>query len=360
MIAVSKSLGATVANGALLLAVVNTVTDGTNPTGGVLFDPFAASFVILDVNGGTIVAKTALDLVANRLGVGRYAAAWNASAVAVGQYEVVWYYTATSMSAEASFSQEFEVVAKPYASSPYCSVYDLRAEGVTTAMGSDAVVQGWIARAGKYIEQLTGQSFVPVYKTLTLNGRETRALLLGEPIIAMDSVSVDYFTIFGSNTLIIPGETLRVFNRHITGMINPDDRKNPKIEFVHGGDLAGLQFSEQANSGFLLSQLIWPAGVQNIQLAGIFGYTEADGSFVGQTPFLIREAAKLLVVMLMPQMIDQDGRAETAQRDRLIQENTRDQGFQLTAPWLKGGLTGNWQIDSILADFTRPPAMGAA
>ena len=204
------------------------------------------------------------------------------------------------------------------------------------------------------------RSFVPNYKTFQLNGRETRTVFLGEPIIGLENVFIDYFTVFGANSLVIPGETLRVFNRHLSGLINPDDRKNPKLEFVHGNDLGGLAFSEQANSGFLLSQLIWPAGVKNIEITGIFGYTEADGSFLGQTPFMIREATKMLVVMLMPQMIDQDGRAEAGQRDRLIQENTRDQGFQLTAPWLKGGLTGNWMVDSILVDFMRPPSMGAA
>ena len=48
----------------------------------------------------------------------------------------MWYYTAISGGPEVNFSQEFEVVAKPYASAPYCSVYDMRAEGLTTQQRS--------------------------------------------------------------------------------------------------------------------------------------------------------------------------------------------------------------------------------
>jgi hypothetical protein len=353
MIAVSKSLGATVANGALALAVQD--------VNGMLTDVFSASVQILTAAGTEVLAKTALDVaVVNRLGLGRYAATWTPGSAAVGQYTVRWYYKLLSASVEQSFDQEFELVAKPYATAPYCSVYDLRAEGLLSSTADDAKVQSWIARASKYIEQFTGQVFVPVYKAMALNGRESRALLLGEPIIGLESVAIDYFTIFGANSVVIPGETLRVFNRHLAGMVNPDDRKNPQLRFVSGGDLGGVNFAEQANSGFLLSQLIFPFGIRNIQVTGLWGYTEADGSFVGQTPFMIREAAKMLVVRLMPQMIDQDGRAEAGQRDRVIQENTRDQGFQFAAPWLKGGLTGSWDIDSILVDHKRPPAMGAA
>lgn len=353
MIAVSKSLGATVANGALALAVQN--------GNGILTDVYAASVQILDSSGGSVLAKTALDVAnVNHVGVGRYAAAWAPGSAAVGQYTVRWFYTLVASGPEQSFDQEFELVAKPYASAPYCSVYDLRAEGVTTSLGSDTTVQGWIARAGKYIEHFTGQTFVPSYKTLQLDGRETRAQLLGEPIIAFETLNIDYFTVFGANSLVVPGETLRIFNRHLQGMINPDDRKNPKIEFVHGSDIGGVAFNEEANSGYLLSQLIFPRGVKNIQIVGLFGYTEADGSFVGATPFMIREATKMFVVKMMPQLANLDARAENDQRGRIIQENTRDQGFQLAAPWLKGGLTGDYAIDSILVEYMRPPSMGSA
>lgn len=354
MIFVSKTLGATVANGALSLAVQD--------VNGLLIDVFAASVEVLNADGSVVVlAKTALDMVANRLGLGRYAATWAPGSATVGQYTVRWFYTLTGTSAEVSFDQEFELVAAPYASAPYCTVYDLRGEGLLTSQASDAKAQGWIVRASKYVEQLTGQTFYPSYRPgLTFNGKGGRALLLGEPVIAIENIAIDYFTVFGANSLVIPGETLRIFNRHLKGLTNPDDRKNPQLCFVHGADLGGVAFIESSNKGYVLSQLIWPDGVKNIQISGLFGYTEADGSFTGNTPFMVREVTKMLVFQLMPAMIDQDGRAEAGQRDRLIQENTRDQGFQLAAPWLKGGLTGNWQIDSILCDFRRPPAMGAA
>lgn len=353
MIAVSKSLGATVANGALSLAVQD--------TNGLLTDVYAASVQILDSAGATVLAKTPLDVEdVNKVGTGRYAAAWAPGVATVGQYSVRWYYQLTDTSDELSFDQEFELVATPYASTPYCAVYDIRAEGVTTGMANDAKVQGWIARAGKYIEHFTQQTFAPAFKTLALDGRESRVLFLGEPIIALGDIAIDYFTVFGANSLVIPGETLRVFNRHMRGMLSPDDRLNPKLEFVHGNDLGGVNFSGETNAAYSLGQLIWPRGVKNVQVTGLFGFTEPDGSFVGATPFMIREAAKLFVVRMMPQMADASARAEASQRDRIIMETTRDQSVQYATPWLKGALTGSYEIDSILYQYSRPPMFGAA
>lgn len=352
MIWVAKSVGANVANGALTLVVQD--------ANGVLFDVYSASVEIVTQSGASVLAKTALDVVSSRLGLGRYAATWAPGAVAVGQFIVRWYFKRTSSASEETFSQEFELTATPYDGRAYCSVYDLRAEGLTTQMADDTKVKSWIVRAGRFVEQLTGQVFVPVYKTLELDGRGSRALLLGEPVVAIESIEIDYFTVSGSNTLSAPGETLKVFNRHLFGLIEPDDRRNPKLEFVHGSDLGGVNFQEETNSGYSLSQLIWPRGVRNIRLRGIFGYTEADGSHTGQTPSLIREATKMLVVKMMPSLLDVDARAEADQRARLTGEATRDQRYTLANPWLKGGLTGDFAIDSILVEFRRPPRFGAA
>ena len=85
MIAVSKSAGATVANGALSFWVQNSATN-------LLIDPFAISFEITNEDSTSVMAKTALDLAdaptGSRVGLGHYADVWTPGMAAVGRYVV--------------------------------------------------------------------------------------------------------------------------------------------------------------------------------------------------------------------------------------------------------------------------------
>ena len=70
------------------------------------------------------------------------------------------------------------------------------------------------------------------------------------------------------------------------GLGDPDDRKNPRLEFFHESDLLGVQPTPAASLG--LGPLVWLRGAQNVVIDGLFGYTDPDGSAVGRTPELIR------------------------------------------------------------------------
>lgn len=375
MLSVAVSVGATLANGALSLWVQDP------QQGGTLFDVFAAAYEIIDATGNVIVSKTVLDVThapstGNRAGCGHYVVAWAPGSATVGQYTIRWFYTYTDPTGlngdgvltnngdgtiidnvEHTFDQEFELVAVPYVGPHYCAVYDLKAEGLPSNITA-AQAQTAIVRASRYVEYFTGRYFDAVYKQMLADGSSARALLLNEPIVAVEKILLSVISSFGASDLSIQNDTLKIFNRHLTiNLRDPDDRDNPKLEFVHGDDLGGVNYDFPSQSGYILYELIWPRGRQNVQITGLFGYTEFDGSFIGCTPALIREATKLLVFRNLDPMVV---RANMPDPSRVLQETTRDQTVIYSQPWLKGQFTGDWAIDSILVGFVRQPVFGAA
>ena len=232
----------------------------------------------------------------------------------------------------------------------YATVADLRAEGVTEVAASDSRIESLIALAGSYIERITGRFFEPREMELTVDGMGGRVLPLGHPIIAVDAVLIDSSPFSTADTPIDPS-LYRVYNRHLTqGMVLPDDRDNPKLEFVGGGELAAAGLD---------TGLVWPRGQQNVLVRGVFGYTDPDNTERGRTPELIRHVAKLLVIRELPKLTDPDRREDAQRRWRLTSERTRDQAYTLDALRLHGAFTGDPEIDNVLVAFVRPPDLGA-
>lgn len=231
----------------------------------------------------------------------------------------------------------------------YATIADLRAEGVTEAAATNARIESLIALAGSYIERMTGRFFEPRPQTLRVDGTGGRVLPLGHPIISVDAVLVDSSPFSPGDLPIDPG-FYRVYNRHLTqGLLLPDDRDHPRIELV-GGD--------EPFPG--LGRLAWPRGQQNVEVRGVFGYTEPDGSPTGRTPELIRHVTKLLVLRELPLLTDTDRREDAQRRWRLTSERTRDQAYTLDALRLTGAFTGDPEIDNVLFAFVRPADFGAA
>jgi hypothetical protein len=233
----------------------------------------------------------------------------------------------------------------------------MRAEGVTLAEATDARLQQLIARASRYIERVTGRFFEPRAQALRLNGTGGRVLPLGHPVIAIDEVFIDVGP-YSQGALAIDPSVYSISNRHLTqGLLLPDDRDHPKLEFFHGSDVLGVRFEAP---GLSLSSFTWPRGAQNITVRGVFGYTEPDGSPAGRTPELIRHVTKLLVMRELPLLRDRDGREDAQRRWRISSERTRDQAYTLEALRLQGAFTGDPEIDQLLEAFMRPPDFGAA
>lgn len=355
----------------------NPVLDLFTQVNGVLVDVAVLEFQVFDVSDpgkqqnplqvypSSLGARASVDVAAlcplgQKLSTGHFVAPWTPPQdEAIGTHEIRWFFRLTPTSPEQSFREEFEVLVEVagFSGTGYAHVSDLRGEGVTPADASDARLQSLIVLASRYVERMTGRFFEPRLQTLTLDGSGARTLTFGQPIIGVENVFIDSSP-YSPGDLPVDPSIYRVYNRHLTqGLLLPDDRDDPKLEFFHGSDLLGVRFEAP---GLSLASLVWPRGQQNVTVRGVFGYTEPDGSPMGRTPELIRHATELLVMRELPRLGDVGRREEAQRRWRLTSERTRDQAYTLEALKVQGAFTGDSEIDNILAAFTRPPDLGAA
>jgi len=243
----------------------------------------------------------------------------------------------------------------------YATVEDLREEGVTVAMLDDDRALAKLTTWSQAIEAWTGRWFEPRSRTFQLDGDGGEVQRIGHPIVQISDVKlISGRGVSGWDTDTYDLEDLVVYNRHLTqGLLRPDDRMRPKLAVA---DVEG-RFSS-------LSLADFPRGRANIQVTGIFGWTELQpgdpvgetepGSQVplsyGSTPKLIRQLTLLLVVRDQAQMADLDSREDWSMRWRLLSEKTRDQSYTMAAlGGGAGGMTGAWTgdpvIDGIIATY---------
>lgn len=298
--------------------------------------------------------------VGQHLSTGHYAAIYTPPiSELIGTHQIRWFFKLTALSPEQSFTEEFEVLSEVSgaASDGYCTIADLRDEGVTLAMLSDLRAQKLITRATRYIDRFTGRFFTPKQLTVRIDGRGGRKLHLGDPIIAVQTVDIIFDSVSPS-TSPIDTNFLKVYNRHISqNLTSPDDRENPLLEFVHDSDIMGVPAS--IFSGISFRNLTWPKGPQNIRITGLFGYTDYDGSLYGKTPELIQEACMRLVIRNMTPLATAGSNPLPA--GPIVKEKTRDQEVQYAnlvgtagKSYQFAGFSGDPAIDMILLDFSRP------
>jgi hypothetical protein len=361
-------------------------SDGTNPVlelftpvRGVLADAAEVAFQIFDVSDDgkraspvqvfPFVSDTRAPVSSaeiwprgNKLGPGHVVARWSAPMdEALGAHELRWFVRSTPGATEQVVTVNFDVLAADAGShrSGYALVSDLRAEGVSVTEATDARLARLIRLASQYVDRMTGRFFEPRPMTLTLDGSGGRMLLLGHPIIAVGGATLLVAMPAQVGELPVTFSFFRVYNRHLTqGLLDPDDRENPRLEFFHESDLLGVHSRPAAILG--LGSLVWLRGVQNVIVNGLFGFTDPDGTAVGRTPDLIRHVTKLLVLREIPAMTDTAQREDRQKRWRIVSERTRDQGYNLEPLRAQGGFTGDPEIDALLTAFQRPPSLGAA
>jgi hypothetical protein len=357
----------------------NPVLELFTPSRGVLVDAAAVSFQVFDVSDDAKRTspvqvfptppdtRAAVNLAepwpaGDKLGPGHVVARWTpAPDEALGAHEIRWLVQSVAGAAEQTVTADFDVLAAGAGSyrSGYALVSDLRAEGVATTEATDARLARLIRLATQYVDRITGRFFEPRPMTLALDGSGGHVLLLGHPIIAIRDVTLLVAMPAEIGELPVVPSFFKVYNRHLTqGLLDPDDRENPRLEFFYDSDLLGVQATPAASLG--LGSLVWFRGVQNVVVNGLFGYTDPDSSAVGRTPELIRHVTKLLVLREIPTMTDTSLREDRQKRWRIVSERTRDQGYNLEPLHAQGGFSGDPEIDAILASYQRPPQLGAA
>lgn len=319
--------------------------------GGLLTDVFSLTLQITDAAGTQRLAES--SMLANRLGVGRYAAVFTpttAGGWVTGTHIAVWRYRLVDGGTQFTVRRRFEVldVANFAAGNEYVGYADsaeLRLSSPFSAL-TVAQVQKLIDSASRKIETLTGRFFEPRYLTSAYSGKDNGRLLLGQPLIGLASI---FELADGTSDALyeVDRTALRFYNRHLEGVLDPDDRCDPRIEYAT--DLI---------PGRVILQGIFTAGSKNVQLNGLFGYTDYDGSPTGRTPKQLTQVVGYLAAHEYQDPFGLD--ASVSVPGRVKSARTRDQAIEFATgagSGFQGAITGDRAIDDYLLTLMRPPAM---
>lgn len=302
-----------------------------------------------------------------RLGtVGHYFAPWTVPLdAAIGDHRIEWRFKKNSLSTLEVYREEFYVKGESLLTvASYCGISDIRREGFDATVASDEIIALRIQLATKYVEKVTQRWFVPLtfdeVNPMLVDGRGGRQLNLEIPIIRLDRAFIDHHSVSAPDFEEVDLDAVRVYNRHIRGNLRPDDRENPRLVFVGERPFFRSTLGPAGGFGSLRHARIWTKGFQNVRLEGVFGYTDPDGSAFGKTPDLIRRATCLLVTRDLRLDSDICEKLNDKQRFRIVMDKEGSTTVRLQDLWLKGGFTGDSEIDNILTMYRTPPRIGIA
>lgn len=334
--------------------------------GQFLVDPVEASFLIEDVRNPdnsptTKVASTPIDLndapTGHKLGTGRfYLPTGGTASWGYGTHRAVCRYKMESAGREYIQVIEFEVLnPNIYTSGQdyvgYAATRDLYLHRFFTiaAVAPDTLHQS-INQVAVTLEDILGRFFEPRYVDMRSSGDGRHILFMDEAIIAADVVAqVDV----GSDGLetFTPYDhpSFRVMNRHLDGMMRPDDRHNP---YLHS--IASLQNSVSTSS------FLWPGGERNISVTGVFGYTDPsprpDDVAIGVTP---RELGQVTGILISRLIADPTMQSPGTWRPGTVKKyKTRDQMVEFFGANgsvdISRGIMGDPMLSTMLERFVRP------
>jgi hypothetical protein len=329
---------------------------------GHLVAPYSANYTIENLRNPdmpvtTVVNMTNVDLVVDKLGTGRFVInSGPTTSWACGTYRAVCKYKLVDGGREYVQVIKFEVLD----SVNYPTGQDYKGY-VTTRSLYEKGIAGFadtppenlhpaIMQAAHYLETQLKRFFEPRYVEYFIDGSGKRVLPLEEAIIAIEEVAeVDKLSDNTYDAKAYGTDGYEVFNRHLNGLLQPDDRHNPQLhtisDFVNG----------RYNLGFL-----WPAGTKNLRIKGVFGYTDPsirdDGTLIGNTPQEIEQACCILISRDLEDALLED---PSAQRPGLVKKfKTRHQVIEFYGASgnvnYAGGITGDPLLDQKLLAFASP------
>lgn len=287
----------------------------------------------------------------HRLGVGHYFAPWTVPVdEPLGDHRIEWRFKATLLDVDYETSdEEFYVAATP-PSTVYCSVEEIRAEGYEEDFVTDNRIEVLALMATRYIEKVTRRWFYPRTfdgnARFVVDGSGGKQLPLEVPIIRLDALFLENPGLAVSELTAVDVAEVRVYNRHLTGMINPDDRNHPRLAFNRQGHV-----TELVATGLYPYPRYFPKGSLTVHMEGVFGYTDPDGTEFGMTPDLIRRCCRMLVERDLRLDVDACEKFNDKVRYRIIGDREGNHSVTLNQIWLKGAFTGDAEIDQILQMF---------
>lgn len=192
----------------------------------------------------------------------------------------------------------------------YCTIEDLRNEGLTEDDYSDERLSELIKMSCDFIDRITGQFFELRELALRFDGRGGQYLVLPYPLIEATKILVDDEVV---NDFVL-------YNRL-------EDRVYPKI----------------------YRKRKWSKGVLNISVLGSWGYVDENL----QTPAPIKRVAVKLALYHFPALNDSDAQEQLNINGRVISETTDGHSYSLAAVDSNSLITGDAEIDSVLKFYTR-------
>lgn len=374
-------LGATAKSNCTTPVLEAFIVDGTH-----LKDPFILEFIIFKAQSPTeqltpvrafpVAGRQVVNLAdcptGERLGLGHFVADVDADVDlngVTGRLIIRWFYKLTPTGDEKTIENEFEIVGGTDIGVPFLSyamVTDLRSEGVTITDLTDARALGVLQDQAKAIELATGRFFTPRRNIIKMDGNNGRALPLGDVLIGLEKLDIIDQNLLGASGGGILLDDVFVYARHLSqGLLEPDDRENPKISFPRTTDIGGFIDPNDVELLFR-NRLIFPIGTQNIEITGVWGYTDPNpfkrDDQLGVTPRLIKKACMMLVLREGPLLTD--SARDATRKGPIKSERTLQQsvtyGTTGNDNQARGaGLTGDPEIDVILAQYARPTQMAA-
>lgn len=349
-------------------SVANPVLQLFCRSGGFLTDLFSGTFKIDDIHSSAValankVVSTAFGP-AHKLGTGRYViptggtSAWN-----YGTHRVTCAYRMTNGGPDFTQAFDFEILdpADWASSAAYIGYLSTRRAWQDTYAASTVAVQTLhrqIAEVSRRIEAWTGRWFEPRYVKLKKTGEQDPALILNQPIIAIEDIYAVWQTTTGEDAYKYEQYLYKVYNRHLDGFAEEDDRILPKIELT---DVDGTIVE--------VSDFAWPYGNQNIELRGAFGWTDPEFDptnsqvLVGQTPIDIGRACGAMIARMNedPTLTS----VMTWSPGSVSSIRTRDQSVSFGRGGGAGGSggasepSGDPLVDAILVKYCQPMGVGA-
>jgi hypothetical protein len=325
---------------------------------GLLKDIYALRFEICRIGSTTALVSVTVnmdtcELGGDKLSTGYYVGLLNptVSSLDVGAYEIIWYYKVVSTSTEKLASYRFEVLDPRYfrISSRYESY--VSSDVAQLAAYDLADRQRALMQASKEVDRLTGRLFFPKYMELLHTVRpSSKRIWLDQPIIGVGEIILESAGVVTGtlSTYELDNQAIRIYNRHLSGLLSPDDRDNPRIAFAAIGVPAAS-----------IEPAFFPSGVKNIRIKGAFGYTDPDGSPFGEVPQPLKD---VVLYLAFRRLVDPLGIDPTlTSPGRIRSAKTRDQSISFdTSGYSSSSLTGDVRYDQILADYCRPPHVGVA